>query len=84
MHFLQIYIIVLLEDKMITKSQIKAKIMEAIKSSDKSQRQIAKELGVSTKTVWKYANGHSLPKLNRLGQLCAILNLDSNEILCLN
>ena len=68
---------------MITKTQIKTKIMEAIKNSEKSQTQIAKELGVSVKTVWQFANGHKLPKLNTLGELCVILNVDSNEILCL-
>ena len=68
---------------MIIKSEIKAKLSKAIKASEISQTQIAKELGVSVQTVWRYANGQRLPRLDILSKLCAVLNLDANEIFCL-
>ena len=68
---------------MITKTQIKQNLSKAIQASGMDYTQIAKELGISVQTVSRYANGESLPRAIAFGKLCAILNLDANEILCL-
>ncbi|MDE5990559.1 MAG: helix-turn-helix domain-containing protein [Clostridia bacterium] len=68
---------------MITKEQIQAKIVEAIRKSGKTQIQIAKELGLSIQTINRYAQGYRLPPVDTFIKLCIALNLDANYILCL-
>lgn len=67
---------------MITLDKIGAKIAEAIKSSGISQSEIARRLGVAHQQVSGYVCGKQLPALDTLANLCVILDLDANEILC--
>ena len=67
---------------MITLDNIKYKLSEAIKGSGLSQTELAKQIGVSQQTVSHYINGDRLPALDTLANLCVILDLDANEILC--
>lgn len=68
---------------MITLDKIRAKLAEAIKSSGLTQVELAKRLGIRQQTVSCYIKGNKLPALDTLANLCVILDLDANEILCI-
>ena len=69
--------------KMITLENIRKELQQAIKTSGKTQTQIAKELHVAQQTVQQYVSGRAMPGLDTLANLCVILDLDANEILCI-
>lgn len=68
---------------MITLQQIHEQISNAIKYSDLSQTEIARQLNIKQPTVSEYVSGKSFPALDTLANLCKVLDLDANEILCL-
>ena len=68
---------------MITIEQIKKKISEAIKESGKTQQEIAKLLGIKQQTISHYLTGDRMPALDIFANLCVVLDLDANEILCI-
>ena len=68
---------------MITLDQIRQKIAEAIKHSGISQSEVARKLRISPSTVSHYMHGNKMPALDTLANLCKILDLDANEILCI-
>ena len=69
---------------MITLDQIRTRIIEAIKQSGLTQTEIANRLGIGQQTVSEYLRGKSLPALDTFANLCKILDVDSNDILCIN
>ena len=68
---------------MITLESIRNELRQAIKTSGKTQAQIAKELHVTQQTVQQYVSGRAMPGLDTLANLCVLLDLDANEILCI-
>lgn len=68
---------------MITLNKIQEKIAQAIKNSGLTQTELSKKLGISQQTVSHYVKGDKLPALNTFANLCAVLDLDANEILCI-
>ena len=69
---------------MVTINQIREKLVEAIKQSGFSQTEIAKRLNVKQPTVGQYLSGRALPALDTFANLCAVLYIDANDILCLS
>jgi len=69
---------------MITAQEIGQKISDAIKLSGKTQTEIAKQLGVSQQTISSYVHQEKFPSIENLANLCVVLDLDANDILCLN
>ena len=69
---------------MVTINQIREKLVEAIKQSGFSQTEIAKRLNVKQPTVGQYLSGRALPALDTFANLCAVLDIDANDILCLS
>ena len=67
---------------MITTLDISKKLAEAIKESGLSQTEIANQIGVRQQQISCYINGKTLPALDTLSRLCSLLDLDANEILC--
>ena len=67
---------------MITLSQIQKRLIEAIKDSGISQTAIAKSLNITPSAVAHYVSGDILPALDTLANLCKILDVDTNYILC--
>lgn len=67
---------------MITLQQIRVKIIEAVKQSGCTQAELSRRLGVCQQTVSHYVRGNKMPALDTLANLCAILDVDANDILC--
>ena len=67
---------------MITLEQIQKRIAEEIKKSGISQTELTRIIGVSQQAISSYVNGRNLPALDTLANLCKLLDLDANYILC--
>lgn len=67
---------------MITLQEIQVRIAEAIRQSGLTQKSIADKLKIKQQTVQQYVSGRSMPALDTLANLCKILDVDANYILC--
>lgn len=67
---------------MITIAQIQKRIIEAIQQSGMTQAALAKQIGVCQQAVSQYIKGDKMPALDTLANLCKVLDLDANYILC--
>lgn len=67
---------------MITLEQIQKRLAETIKQSGMTQTAIAKALNVKPTQICSYIKGRKLPALDTLANLCKLLDLDANYILC--
>ena len=67
---------------MITLAQIQKRIAEAIKQSNFTQVELAERLGVKQPSMSQYVSGRVMPALDTLANLCKVLDLDANDILC--
>lgn len=67
---------------MTTSKQIQEKLAEAIRQSGMKQADIAKAIGITQSMISNYIYGRKMPALDTLSRLCTILDLDANEILC--
>ena len=68
---------------MVKITNIQTKLIEAIKQSGLTQTEIAKRIGVSQSAIAHYIKGDIIPALDTFASLCEILDLDSNDILCI-
>ena len=69
---------------MVTLSQIQERLAESIKQSGYTQKQIAEHLGIKQSQISCYIHGKKMPALDTLANLCNVLDLDANYILCLD
>ncbi len=67
---------------MIILNQIQKRLAEAIQQSGLTQTAIAKAINVRQQTVSGYVNGTKMPALDTLANLCRLLDVDANYILC--
>ena len=67
---------------MITTIDISKKLAEAILQSGMTQTEIAQKIGVRQQQISSYIKAKTLPALDTLSRLCTVLDLDANEILC--
>ena len=67
---------------MITIEMIQARLQEAIKQSGMTQTEIAKALNVRPTQICSYIKGRKMPGLDNFANLCKILDVDTNYILC--
>ncbi len=65
-----------------TAHNISKKLSEAIRQSGIKQTELAQKIGVSQQQISSYINGHTLPSPDMFSRLCTVLDLDANEILC--
>ncbi len=68
---------------MVAIDEIRKRLQEAIKSSGMTQTQIASHLNIYQSAVQQYLSGRTLPTLDKLAEICILLDLDANEILCI-
>ncbi len=69
---------------MITIDKIQTKITEAIRQSGLTQIELARRLGIKQQTVSAYVHQSKMPSLDTFANLCAVLDIDANEILCIS
>ncbi len=69
---------------MITFAQIQNRLSEAIKQSGKTQKEIAEKLSVTQSCIAHYVKGDIVPALDTFANLCKVLDLDANDILCID
>ena len=69
---------------MITLEQIKIKLSETIQQSGLSQSEIARRVGVNHSQISRYVNKQKLPSLDNFANLCAVLDVDPSDILCIS
>ena len=67
---------------MITLTQIQKRLSETIKQSGMTQTAIANALGIRPTQISSYVNGRKMPALDTLANLCKVLDIDANYILC--
>lgn len=60
---------------------IQSRLRESIKQSNLTQKEIAKQIGVSFQTVSKYMREDIFPALDTFAKLCKVLDVKSDYIL---
>lgn len=68
---------------MITLEQIRERIIQAIQQSGIKKSEIARQLNISHTQISCYIHGRKMPALDTLANMCKILDIDANFILCL-
>lgn len=66
---------------MIKIEDIQKRLREEIKSSNISQKELAKRLGINPSTVSKYLRLDKFPSLETFANICEILDVSADEIL---
>ena len=69
---------------MITLTNIREKLINAINNSGMKQIEIATKLGIRQSVVSDYLRGKKMPALDTFANLCKILDVDPADILCTN
>ncbi len=67
---------------MTTLDQIRVALSDALKQRTMTQEKLAKEIGVDQSMISHYINGRYMPALDTFSRICSVLDLDANEILC--
>ena len=68
---------------MVTLIQIRERLQEVLKQSGMTQKALAEKLNVKQQTVQQYLSGRAMPALDTFANLCKVLDVDANYILCL-
>ncbi len=68
---------------MVTLEMIRAKLVEAIRQSGMSQTELAKRIGISQSGIAHYVKGDKMPALDTFANLCAVLDVEPSDILCI-
>ena len=66
---------------MITLQNIQKNLANAIKQSGMTQTELGKRLGVSQQTISHYLKGDKLPAIDTFANLCAIIDVNPQDIL---
>ena len=69
---------------MITLEMIREKLTEAIRQSGMNQAKLAELLNIKQPTVSQYLSGRVMPALDTFANLCKALDLDANDIVCID
>ncbi len=69
---------------MITIKNIRHRVIEVIKNSGLTQVELSRRLNIKHQNISKYLKGESLPSLDTLANLCQILDVSADYILCLS
>lgn len=69
---------------MITLNEIQEKFTKELKNCGITQTALAKKLGIKQQNISQYIKGQTFPALDTFANICKLLDLDANEILCIN
>ena len=67
---------------MVTLENIQNALAEALKQRTITQEELAKRIGVNQSMISHYITGRSMPALDTFSRICTVLDLDANDILC--
>ena len=67
---------------MVTIEKIQQALAEALKQRTITQEELARQIGVNQSMISHYITGRSMPALDTFSRICSVLDLDANEILC--
>lgn len=67
---------------MVTLENIQIALAEALKQRTITQEELARKIGVNQSMISHYITGRSMPALDTFSRICSVLDLDANEILC--
>lgn len=67
---------------MIVMNEIQVRLAEAIRQSGITQTELARRLGVRQSNISHYIKGNKMPALDTFANLCKLLDVDTNYILC--
>ena len=70
--------------EMITNKQISSKLTDALRNCGMTQAELARRLGVRQQQISCYLLGKKMPSLDTFANLCKILGLDANDVLCIS
>ncbi len=68
---------------MITLPEIQLRLRESLKNSGMKGKDIAKAVGVAPAQISKYMRNNIFPSLDTLANLCKVLDVSADYILCL-
>ncbi|MDE5991114.1 MAG: helix-turn-helix domain-containing protein [Clostridia bacterium] len=69
---------------MIKLEQIRIKLQDAIRQSEMTNTELARRLGVHYSVISQYLSGRSMPALETFANICAILDSDIYDVLCIS
>jgi len=69
---------------MITINDIKKRLIDILDRSGIKQKELAEKLAVTQSCVAHYFNGDIVPSLDTFANLCKVLDVDANYLLCLS
>ncbi|MCI8458558.1 MAG: helix-turn-helix transcriptional regulator [Clostridia bacterium] len=69
---------------MITLQQIHNKLAYYIQTGHITQKELAERLHIKPPTVSQYVKGRAMPALDTFANLCKVLDIDANDVLCLD
>ena len=61
--------------------EVRARMKYYIEESGVEYEKVAKQMGVSLKTLYNYLSGRSMPSVIQIRNLCVFLDIDANELL---
>lgn len=64
--------------------EIRKKLIKEIKQSGITQKTIAQAIGIKQPTLTQYIKGKCMPALDTFAKICKFLDLDANDMLCIN
>lgn len=67
---------------MIVMNEIQIRLAEAIRQSGITQTELARRLGMRQSNISHYIKGDKMPALDTFANLCKLLDVDTNYILC--
>ena len=59
-------------------------LKEAIEKSGKTQKEIAEKLSVTQSCIAHYVKGDIVPALDTFANLCKVLDVSADDILCID
>ena len=68
---------------MIKVEEIREKLGEVLERSGLTQSEIARRLNMRQSNISHYIKGDKMPSLDTFANLCEVLDLDANDILCI-
>ena len=67
---------------MVTIQDIRTKLIKEIRCSGMKQKEIAAKVHIAPATLSQYLSGRAMPALDTFANLCKVLDVDANDILC--